>query len=133
MSPDLQELLLTPPAGFLKMLEDLIVELGSLHSSIFPTLRRRINDHSEGELEDITDFIGDIEVQLKTLSLLRNASDLMIPQFSETELDHLDELLDILGQGEEELQKAVAWLYGVLDKCAEENSEAEAEEISEEE
>lgn len=125
MSADLQQLLLTPPAAFLEMLKDLIVELDSLHRSIFPTLRRRIDDHSEGELDYITAFIEDVEVQLKMVALLRNASGLMVPQFSETEMDDLDALLNILALFEEELPKAVTWLHGVLDKCAEEISEEE--------
>lgn len=133
MSAELQELLLTPPAEFLKMLKDLIAELDSLHRSISPTLRRRIDDHSGGELDDIIAFIGDVEVQLTTLSLLRHASGLMVTQFSETEMDELDGLLNILMMFQEEMRKAVEWLFGVLDKCAEDSSEEEAEEISEEE
>lgn len=125
MSAELQELLLTPPDGFLKMIEDLITELDSLHCRIFPTLRRRIDDHSEGELDDIKAFIEDVEVELKLVVLLRNASGLMVPQFSEIEMGDLDASLDILARFEEELQKAVEWLHGVLDKCAEEFSEEE--------
>lgn len=133
MSADLQELLQTPPAGFLKMLKDLISDLDSLHRIIFPTLRGRIDDHCEGELQDITAFIEDTEVQLKMVALLRDASGLMVPLFSETEMHELDASLFNLGRLQEELKKAVEWLHGVLDKCAEEISEERAEEISGEE
>lgn len=119
MPADLPELLLTPPAGFLKILENMTRELDSLHRSIVPTLRRRIDVHTEGECDEIRIFLEDTELQLKMVSLLRDASWLMVPQFSDTEIDFLDTWLDMITRFEEELKKAVEWLTDVLEICSE--------------
>ncbi|KAL0635426.1 hypothetical protein Q9L58_005634 [Maublancomyces gigas] len=117
MSADLQELLLTPPALFLKMLEIMNLELASLHRSIVPALHRRIDDHSEGQCDEILVFIDDTELQLKMVPLLRDASGLMVAQFSETEMDYVETWLEMMTMFEEELKKAIEWLNDVLDMC----------------
>lgn len=118
MSDDLQELLQIPPVRFLKMLKTMSLDLDSLHCRIFPVLRRRIDDHTEGECDEIRIFLEDTDLQLKMLSLLRSASTLMVPMFSATEIEEMDNWLDMITQFEEELNKAVEWLHGVLDKCS---------------
>lgn len=119
MSTDLQELLLTPPALFLKMLENMNLELASLHRSIAPAVHRQIDDHSEGECREIRVFIEDTELQLKMVPLLRDASELMAPLFSATEMDYVETWLEMMAMLEEELTKAVEWLHDVLETSVE--------------
>lgn len=117
MDDDLQDLLQTLPAEFLNMLKNMDRELDSLYDSIIPTLRRRIDDHDEGQCDEIRMFIEDTELQLKMVSRLRSASALMIPLFSETEMQELNNWLEIMARYEEELNKAVEWLNDVLEIC----------------
>lgn len=119
MSADPQEIRLTPPVLVLRMLEKMIRDLILLHRRIVVTIHRGVYYDNKDRCDEIRATIEDTETELRLLVPLRDASQLMLPLFSETELRTAEASLEMITVFEEEVKDGAEWLQEVLETCAE--------------